>query len=155
MSSRLFSALSLLALSAVVGCAEGEAPGHYFDISIADDRDECNEPDVVYKQDFEYRVVVDGSSATIFVDGGTFATGAYTGCDLVYSSTLLTDEREGGTVRWKIAGNAVISLGDGCDAGEGWVGEERIDITESEDEDLRRGCSYYTTVEGTYRGFVE
>lgn len=152
-TARLNASMILL-FGTLVGCATGDEPGHYFDVAVNTDRDECNEPDVSYKEAFRYRLALDGSSATIFIDGAPFAAGVLSGCDLVYDSILYTDERETGTVRWKVAGSAVVDIGNGCDAGAGWVGEERIDITESEDPEIERGCSFYTTVEGSYEGEV-
>ncbi len=151
--------LAPMALAIVLttsACANGDLPGHIFDIAINSSTDECNDPAVNYKESFTYRVLLEGTAATIFIGEDPLATGVLSGCELVYQSTVFTDQREDVLVRWKLLGTATVQLGGGgCDAGGGWTGEEQIYITESTDPDVPRGCTYYTNLTGSYAGEVE
>lgn len=145
----------------LAGCASKDLPGDYFDLTVESTTDECNDPKVVDKETFTYRLVVDGSAVTIFMDDALLATGSLQGCDLTYQSPIWTDNRDdgnGGTseaIGWSIHGDATVGLSDLCDAGDGWVGEERIDILNSTDPDVPAGCSYFFDAVGTYTGSVE
>lgn len=145
----------------LTACAAKDLPGDYFDLTVESTTDECNDPKVVDKEDFTYRLVVEGSAVTIFMGEALLATGSLAGCDLTYQSPIWTDNRDdgqGGTsqaVSWSIHGEATIGLSDLCDAGNGWVGEERIDILNSTDPDVPAGCAYFMDAVGTYTGSVE
>lgn len=159
-SSRTALRHVVLALG-LVGCAEGDLPGQYFDLTLESGNDECNDPKVVDKEKFTYRLVLEGSAVQLFIGDALLATGALAGCDLTYQSPIWTDNREDGvggeteSVRWSIHGDATVGLSDLCDAGDGWVGEERIDILSSTDPDVPAGCSYFMDVTGNYTGLVE
>lgn len=156
--------LPVLVLSApfTVGCTAEELPGVYYEVVLetAKDaegalKDECNDPPEAEQQTYTYVVQAEGANAKIFIDGGLFATGALAGCDLSYQSPIWTEDREdGGSVRWSVRGDAVISLGEGCNAGDGWEGEERIDVVNSTSDSVPPGCSYWMSVSGAYVGEV-
>lgn len=141
----------MLAASA---CGEGELPGIYFDVDVRGTADECNEPDVEFEESYTYRVVLDGSAAQVFVDEALLATGFVQGCEFLYTSPTFTTEDDEGTVRWTIDGEATIAVQEGCDAGEGWSGVERLRISASTDDEVDPGCVVTTSVEGVRTGEV-
>ncbi len=160
-SNRASGARTAALLLGLVGCSAKDLPGEYFDITVESTSDECNDPKVVDKETFTYRLVVEGSAVTLFMDDSLLATGSLQGCDLTYQSPIWTDNRDdgnGGTTQaigWSIHGDATVGLSDLCDAGDGWVGEERIDVLNSTDPDVPAGCSYFLDATGTYTGSVE
>jgi hypothetical protein len=137
---------------AAAACGEPELPGHLFEVTVEARTDGCNEPDVSYAETFTYRLVLEDSRATVYIGESTLATGALTGCDLSYASTVWTDTRPEGTVRWSIIGEATVSLGDGCDAGDGWVGDETLRVNASTVDDIDQGCVMELDASGTYLG---
>lgn len=148
--------VGLTALILLPACAEEELAGHIFAMQVAGVEDNCNPQLTEFKDSFEYRLVDDASGAyTIFIGETPFATGSLFGCTFTYSSLTFSDEREDATfVRWKIVGEAEIAFGAdaGCDSGEGWKGEETIQIAESTDPDVQTGCSYVMEATGVYLG---
>lgn len=139
-----------------LGCAEEPLPGHVFAMEVGGIEDNCNPQLVEFKDSFEYRLVEDASGAyTIYIGEVPFGTGSLVGCDFTYGSLTFSDEREDTMfVRWSIVGTAQIAFGGdaGCDVGEGWKGEETIQIAESTDPAVPTGCTYVTEANGVYLG---
>lgn len=146
-------ALGVALLSA--GCAADE-PGHYFEIDVVESNNGCTESDRRHTESFELRLVTNGPTATLFVDGSTFATGSISGCSLSYQAPVFTEARPGGhVVRWTLFGQATLNRGDGCDAGDGWEGTETIRVSSSTDPSIERGCAFEMTTSGSWIGQVE
>lgn len=143
--------LRLLALLTLAACAEA-LPGDYFEVTLTSQADTCNDPTVPSEETWTYRLVTEGDEAAIFIDDALMASGSFLGCNLSYRSPLLTERREDGTVvRWSIDGAALVAAGEGCDAGDGWLGTETITIVSSSDEEVfTPGCSYAMEAEGRY-----
>jgi hypothetical protein len=146
----------LVALLLLSACAEESLPGDVFNVSVAGVKDNCHSELTPYSESFDYRVTSDASGAyAVYIGPDLLGSGAITGCDFSYGSLIFTDERANGTyVRWSIAGQAVVALGGGtgCEAGEGWLGTETIQINESTDPDVITGCTYVTETTGTWIG---
>lgn len=153
MMIRVVGPTALILLSA---CAKEELAGHVFAMQVAGIEDNCNPQLTEFKDAFEYRLLDDASGAyTIYIGETPFATGSLFGCTLSYGSLTFTDEREDSTfVRWKIVGEAEVTFGGdaGCDSGDGWKGEETVQIAESTDPAVQTGCSYVMEATGTYLG---
>lgn len=143
-----WSVLSVLGLFA---CSE-ELPGDYFEVNLTTTEDGCNEPDVASEETWEYRVVLNGGVGEIYIDEALMASGTVQGCNFTYRSPLFTDRRDDGTVvRWSVSGDAQFASGDGCDAGEGWLGTEEVVIVSSTNTaTLAPGCGYTMAAEGKY-----
>ncbi len=141
----------------VLAACTPELPGDYYEISLELTDDQCNDPPVPSSETWTYRVVTTGNDVGIFIDEGRLATGSFLGCNLTYRSPLLSERREDGTaVRWSIEGTAQVSAGEGCEAGDGWLGSERIAIVSSSDEQaVPTGCTYTMSAEGSYLKTVE
>lgn len=139
-----------VALLGLAACGAGDLPGQRFSVTVAGVEDTCNDPMQQYAETFEYRVVTEGAQVSIFIGDALLAAGSLVGCDLTYSSPQFTDERGDGIyVRWSLVGQAVADIaGGGCDAGDGWVGEESIQVIESTDPEVPRGCSYQSETSG-------
>lgn len=150
------SVSSLIVASMVAGgCAGGDLPGHRFDVAVEVSEDGCAQDTVGDKESFTYRVVVEGASAQVFVGEDLLGTGVLSGCDITYTSPLWSDVRPRGDIRWRLSGDAVIALGDGCAAEDGWTGIETAEILESADADVQGGCVVRWDVTGSYEGEVE
>lgn len=149
---RPLPALLLLASA----CAEA-LPGDYFEVRLKSSGDACNDPAVQSDETWTYRLVTQGEQAVVYIDDAVLASGSILGCNLTYRSTVRTERREGGeVVRWSLEGSALVAAGEGCDAGDGWVGTEQITIVSSSKSDgLTPGCTYDLTAEGTYLETVE
>lgn len=143
-----------LPLLLVLGaCGEQTPPGHYYEIDLLGIEDECTEGLSNFSETVEYRVQVDGSTAYIYEDGSLLAVGSINGCDLTYRSSIFSEARDGQVIRYSISGEAQVSRANGCDdAGNGWVGQETLEIFESSDPDIVRGCTYVYEVDGQYLG---
>ncbi|MCB9679902.1 MAG: hypothetical protein H6733_00395 [Alphaproteobacteria bacterium] len=147
-------------LPMIGGCAGGELPGYYYELTLETSqnasgglKDECNDPPVASKEVYEYRLVLSGNNAQIYVDGGFLATGALALADLTYQSPIYTENRgrPDWNVRWAIRGDAQVQFG----SSGSWTGEERIDVVNSTDPEVPAGCAYWYDVTGTYIGEVE
>jgi hypothetical protein len=120
--------------------------------------DECHPGNTDGWQDsFAYAVAFSASSADIFVEGDPFATGTLSGCVLTYQTVVFKAERDAGALNWRITGQALVDAGDdACVEGDfDFDGTETIEIIGSEDENILAGCTYPTTVQGTYTGAAE
>ncbi len=120
--------------------------------------DECHPGNTDGWQDtYEYAISFNASSADVYVDGEPFATGTVSGCVLTYQTVVLLAERPSGNLNWFITGQALIDPGDdACVEGEfDFDGTETIEVADSADENIEVGCTYPTTVQGTYVGAAE
>lgn len=134
----------------------GELPGHYYNLTLTTKSDGCNNPAVEANDSLEYRLVQSGNSVDIYIGESLLGEGLLAGCALTYTSSTWTDQRDNDrTVQWKVFGEAQVSLGTGCDAGDGWKGTERIEVVKSDDPDIKIGCDYEMDVAGTYEGLKE
>jgi len=143
----------LLAL-VLVGCTNADLKGHYWNIAIQGDADECTGGNAQYNDKLEYRVVFDGNDITMAVATDEFATGSTNGCSIVYESVIWEDTREGFDIRWQIQGSATVNVGGGksCQPGNGtdWDGTETFEVVSSEDPDISPGCQYTLKLSGKY-----
>lgn len=140
---------------AASGCAGDDLPGVYYDVSVSTIEDGCNTPDTQYDEQFSYRLLRTAASVQIFIGSDLLATGGLNGCDLTYESPQWNERRPDGAVRWELRGEALVSIGDGCNAGGGWSGTETITVVSSEDPSISAGCRYVTEVTGSYAGEIE
>lgn len=148
----------VMAWFVMVGCGEGSVAGHLFQVDLTGVADECHEPDESVGETYDYVLVLRGASAEVYIDDTLFANGSLVGCDLTYQSPLYTETREdGSSVRWSVTGDAVVEVGGvTCEgAGDGWAGNETINIVESTDPAVPRGCTYTSTASGSYVGETE
>ena len=106
---------------------------------------------------YDYAIAFTAASADVYVDGEPFATGTLSGCRLDYQTVVLLTERDAGNLRWRITGTALVDAGDdGCVEGDlDFDGTETIEVVDSEDENIEPGCTYPTSVQGTYTGAAE
>lgn len=142
---------SILLLSA---CSDANLPGHRFDVTLTQADNGCT-GDNAPEESYTYRVEVEGASVTLSIGADLLGRGTLSGCNVRYDSPPWTETRSGGDVRWALSGEAVIALGDGCSAEDGWTGTETITVLESSDGDVQGGCRFSYDVTGTYEGLVE
>lgn len=145
---------SVLLLSLASACSDANLPGHRFEVVLQPVDDGCTDGQGQGEERYTYRVEADGASIGIFVGQDLLANGSLSGCNVRYTSVPWTESRRRGEVRWRISGEAVIALGDGCAAEQGWRGTEVIEVLESTDPGVPGGCRYRYEVTGSYGGFV-
>ncbi len=115
---------------------------------------DCVDSAPFFDQTYSYELYFEGSTVEVKIDGESFGSGTRSGCDLVYESAVWLEERASGDLRWQLTGEAVYEgAAGGCSLDEGvdWEGDEVIEITESEDEDIPVGCTYDMVTEGTLK----
>ncbi len=138
----------------LVGCKNADLKGHYWNISIQGDEDDCTGGSAKYGDKLDYRVVFDGNDITLAVAKDEFATGGVNGCSISYDSVIWEDERAGFGLRWQIHGSATVNVGGGksCQPGNGtdWDGVETFEVISSEDPDISPGCEYSLNLSGKY-----
>lgn len=121
--------------------------------------DECHPGNTDgWTDNFQYAISFNASSADVYVDGEPFATGTVSGCVLTYQTVVLLAERSAGNLNWFITGQALIDPGDNAcveDETLDFDGTETIEIADSADEAIEPGCTYPTSVQGTYVGAAE
>lgn len=145
--------VALLAL-VLAGCTNADLKGHYWNISIAGDEDDCTGGNAQYSEKLEYRVVFDGNDITMAVAEDEFATGNTNGCSISYESVIWEDVRGDYGLRWQIHGSATVNVGGGqsCKPGNGtdWDGVETFEVVSSEDPAISPGCEYSLKLSGKY-----
>ncbi|MCB9665681.1 MAG: hypothetical protein H6732_16350 [Alphaproteobacteria bacterium] len=149
-------ALSACAL-ALVGTACGPSePGHYYELAAAARADACGGLRRGDDGLVTYRLVADGAEVELWVAGeaSAFATGTLRSCTLTYASREITEARDVGSITWRLTGEATVTAGDGCAAGEGWVGAEVVEVVESSSPTVPAGCQVEVDVEGAWVGEV-
>lgn len=145
--------LALLACGLTLsgGCAGADSAGHYWAITATGVSDSCTGEAANTRQEFEYRVVYDGTEIEVAVGEDVFASGVANGCQIAYESITWTDERNGYDVAWRIVGNAVAQQGgNACSTASDWAGTEVFEVVTSEDPEIAPGCSYEMSLQGTY-----
>jgi len=147
-------------MCAVFGCTEAELPGEYFRIQASGDVNECTGAAASLKEQFTYRLIVDGSTVDIAVGPDVFATGFIEGCELDYESVVWEERRDGGEIAWQLRGSATINLRGECDlqlpGGESWLGAEVFQLVSADDElGLSPGCEYSSNLSGDLVKSVE
>jgi len=152
--NRLLFLASLVALSA---CGPTDsATGYVWQVELTGIADTCNAAAQGYQETFDYVIYYDGALADLRVDGESFATGTFEGCNLSYSSPVMGEQREDGAwVKWILEGEATFRPGGtSCDLDPGvdWSGEEVFTIKDSEDKDIEVGCTYTLSAVGVYQG---
>lgn len=148
-------------LLAYLACASGLDPDAYhWEVHVvgADDGCHAEGETVPYQQEFTYALYYDGSSATMKIDGDTFATGVVSGCTLNYESVETREDRGDGYVRWILEGEALHQQ-EGASCGieaneEGqsldWLGTETFTLLETDLPGYDTPCTYTMDVEGTF-----
>jgi hypothetical protein len=142
---------------AVVGCGGKDLPGHYWDVVVTGQDNQCtgNAPD--YTEQYEYRVVIAGNDIEVAIGPDVFALGTIEACSVQYSSLAWSDYRDDKEIQWEILGEGRINLGNGagCVADTDWEGTETFLVTNSAHPDVSSGCTYTLSVTGTYKFEVE
>ena len=143
-------ALALLAASAA-GCGKGELPGQYFKVTLDGAENLCTGDGTGYHEEYEYRLIVDGTDLSVAIDEDVWALGTVDGCNLSYTSLSWSTYREDLEIQWEILGDAVVNLGGGGGCGDrDWEGTERYLITESAHPSVEAGCTYTLNVVGAF-----
>lgn len=142
---------------ALGGCGGKELPGHYWDVVVEGSENLCtgNAPD--YREEYEYRVLLEGNDIQVAIDEDVFATGTIEGCTVTYNSLSWSDYRDDLEIQWEILGSARVNIGGdkGCIPDRDWDGTETFLVTESAHPDVQPGCTYTLTVTGAYTHEVE
>lgn len=147
------------------GCAT-ELTGSFWDITVSDPVDTCNDPPQSYtdKVNFRYNLTFDGprvSVATVSDDGKSadvFAAGSISGCDIHYQSVVWGEPKDGYDIKWQIVGDAVFRPGGSAcdlDVNVDWLGTEAFEIVSSDHPDIAAGCTYTIATTGVFDGTVE
>ena len=147
-----------IALSvAAIGCSGKELPGHYWDVVIEGTDNQCTGNAADYRGEYEYRLLIEGNDIQLAIGPDVFAQGRIEACSVEYSSLAWSDYRDGNEIQWEILGEGRINLGAGagCVNGTDWEGVETFVVTYSAHPDVSSGCTYATTVTGTYKFEVE
>jgi hypothetical protein len=145
-----------LALFFVTGCGDGELAGDYWTVDVVGIEDDCSGQSPDYSESFDYRMVLDGGSAGLYIGADLLANGILTGCTLDYQAAAWSEARGDFEVRWLLSGSATVNRNDGCATdGTDWVGTETIEVVASDDPSIEVGCTYVMDVSGTYVGEVE
>lgn len=136
-----------------VACQAAE-PGYYFDVVVTGIENGCDDSSPGYSERFEYQVVPNGTSVSLYIDGSLLGSGTREGCAIAYESPTWGGEHDGDDVRWVLRGEATAAIGDcGSDRFEG---TERAVVREvSAGSALEAGCEYVMSVEGELVDVVE
>jgi len=138
----------------IVGCGNADLRGHYWNLSLQGEENDCTGDAAKYSEKLEYRVLFEGNDITLAVGPDEFADGNVTGCSISYDSVIWEDVRGDYELRWQIHGSAVVNVGGGgsCQPlnGTDWDGIERFEVISSEDPDISPGCEYSMTLSGKY-----
>lgn len=157
---RSVSALCMLAFAS--SCAEEAPTGRYFAVTVSGEENMCTSG-AGASEPYEYRLVVEGQTAQIFIDETFFADGVLDGCTLAYTSATFTsfrriNDNEFADVRWRIDGEALIDLdgGNACvEMGNDWLGSETIEVINAgQGADVVAGCTYTASVVGQFVEFI-
>lgn len=145
----------LILLAGAAGCGPSD-PGHYYELSAAARSEACGGLRRGRDGTVTYRLVADGAAVELWVAGeaASFATGSLRACTVTYASREVVEAREGGSITWRLTGTATVTVGDGCEAGEGWVGTETVEVLESSVSDVPAGCAVEVDVQGVWLGEV-
>ncbi len=143
----------------VSGCSNQDLPGQIWEVTVMATEefgeDTCNDPPIGYKETFNYRVVFDGAAASLNIGEEAFAGGVLEGCVLLYETVVWAEQRDEGTLRWKLKGSASIySGGETCLLADDrdWEGDETIEIIYSDIPSIAAGCTYTMDTIGVYIG---
>lgn len=136
----------------LVACGQGQLPGHYWDMIVDGTDNQCTGGGANYREQYQYRVLIEGNDITLAIDDDIFATGLADGCRFDYSSTVWSTYRDNFEIQWQILGTAYVNVGGGggCIEGTDWEGTETFVITTSTHPDVSSGCTYETELTGTY-----
>ena len=149
---------SLLAVL-VWGCQEKEDPGFLWEVETVVTGNYCFEPTEGWAESFLYKLSFEGAAVSLSIDDEQFATGAISGCQIVYNSVVWVEPRDGFEIRWQLSGDAFYRQGAGCENhladNQDWLGTETFTIVNSEHPDYPVGCEMVLDVQGTYAGAVE
>lgn len=143
-----------------LGCNDGELPGNYWNISVSGAENLCTGSGTGYSENYDYRIELELSDATLFIAEDQWATGILDGCEISYESIEWSDLRDGYEIRWRLNGLADINIGGpgaGCVEQEGydWVGTETFTVLSSAHPNVQSGCTYTLDVVGQWDREVE
>lgn len=148
------AALSLLGLLAACEASKVPEDASRWAVTVTGQHDGCHpERTDGYQETFDYAVAFDASSATLYIGENAFASGTISGCSLTYQSVVFEQERDEGTLKVQLFGQAAVESvgGDPCveNTELEWEGTEWFEVISSEDPDVEPGCTYDMTTEGT------
>jgi hypothetical protein len=123
-----------------------------YSVTVTAIEDECH-PDSTegFEETFEYAIVLDGSTARIFIGEQQFAVGLASGCTLTYQTAIIGEETEAdGNIKWQLFGESELDAGDNaCVPSENdWEGTEYFEVLSSDEDSLDVGCEYKMETKG-------
>lgn len=142
----------LCLLPLLSGCGAGDLPGHYWDVVVDGTTNACTGGGANYREEYAYRVIIDGNDISVAIDEDIFATGLVDGCRFDYDSLVWSTYRDDFEIQWQITGTAYVNVGGGggCVPDRDWEGTETFIVTTSAHPDVSAGCTYETEVTGKY-----